>query len=175
MSPKSGRALKEDNTVVNTAEMLEAIYNALVVNKDAGITLSGSNVEQTPGAAIPTKAAMVGGSDGTNLIPLKVGADGSLYVSGITVDTLTATEVDIKGSILVEQKTQADAVANVITFSANISAIEIYHEELTWQDFIVNGLPIKIPAGGYRTPIAGVSATTVTIPDGINCLVGRLV
>ena len=45
MSPKSGRALKEDNTVVNTAEMLEAIYNALVINKDAGITLSGSNAE----------------------------------------------------------------------------------------------------------------------------------
>ncbi len=42
MSPKSGRALKEDNTVVNEAEMLEAIYNALVINKDAGITLSGS-------------------------------------------------------------------------------------------------------------------------------------
>ena len=43
MSPKSGRALKEDNTVVNEAEMLEAIYNALVINKDAGITLSGSS------------------------------------------------------------------------------------------------------------------------------------
>ena len=45
MSPKSGRALKEDNTVSQRQEMLEAIYNALVINKDAGITLSGSNVE----------------------------------------------------------------------------------------------------------------------------------
>jgi hypothetical protein len=83
--------------------------------------------------------------------------------------------VELSGSSLAEQKTQTDAVANVITFSANISAIEIYHEEATWQDFIVNGLTLKIPAGGYRTPVAGVASAEVTIPAGVNCLVGRLV
>ena len=51
MSPKSGRALKEDNTVVNEAEMLEAIYHALVIMKDAGITLSGSNLPLVAGIA----------------------------------------------------------------------------------------------------------------------------
>jgi len=47
MSPRSGRILKENDTVVNQADMLEAIYNALVVNKDAGVSISGSlaNIE----------------------------------------------------------------------------------------------------------------------------------
>lgn len=80
----------------------------------------------------------------------------------------------LTGSSLQEQLTQADAVANVITFTENILAIEIYHEEATWQDFIVNGITLKIPSGGYRTPIGGTTAKTVTIPAGVNCLVGRL-
>jgi len=83
-------------------------------------------------------------------------------------------DVQLTGSILQEQKTQADAVENIITFSANISNIEIYHEEVTWQTFIINGLTLLIPAGGYRTPIGGVAAATITIPAGIDCLVGRL-
>lgn len=91
----------------------------------------------------------------------------------------TAMPVSVVGSLpnqtLAEQKTQADAVVNVITFSANLVAVEIYHEEVTWQDFIVNGITIKIPAGGYRTPIGGVAGATVTIPNGISCIVGRLV
>lgn len=82
--------------------------------------------------------------------------------------------IQLSGSILAEQKTQADAVANVITFTGDIDAIEIYHEELSWQDFTVNGITLKIPSGGYRTPIAGTVAKTVTIPAGVNCIVGRL-
>lgn len=82
--------------------------------------------------------------------------------------------VQLSGSILAEQKTQADAAANVITFTGNINAIEIYHAEATWQEFTVNGITITVPAGGYRTPIAGTVAKTVTIPAGINCIVGRL-
>jgi hypothetical protein len=87
----------------------------------------------------------------------------------------TQNDIKISGSFLEEQKTNADAETNVITFSANISAIEIYHEETTWQTFIVNGITLKIPAGGYRTPVGGTPSTEVTIPAGINCLVGRLV
>ena len=84
-------------------------------------------------------------------------------------------DVQLSGSTLAEQKTNADAVANVLTFTENISAIEIYHEEATWQTFTVNGISLTIPAGGYRTPIAGTVAKTVTIPAGVNCIVGRLV
>ena len=46
-APKTGRVLKENGDVVNQADMLEAIYNALVVNKDAGVNaqLTGSTVD----------------------------------------------------------------------------------------------------------------------------------
>lgn len=45
MAVASGRKLKENNTVVNTADMLEAIYNSLVVNKNAGMKIQGSNYQ----------------------------------------------------------------------------------------------------------------------------------
>lgn len=88
--------------------------------------------------------------------------------------TLKDSSVSINGSLLQEQKTQVDAVANVLTFSENIIAIEIYHEESTWQTFTVNGISVKVPAGGYRTLIGGNPSKTVTIPTSINCIVGRL-
>jgi hypothetical protein len=80
--------------------------------------------------------------------------------------------VQLSGSILAEQLTNDDAVANVLTFSENISIIEIFHEELTWQEFTVNGITLTVPGGGYRTPIGGTPAATVTIPS-ISCIVGR--
>ena len=86
-----------------------------------------------------------------------------------------AAPVQLSGSNLAEQKTQADAANNVITFTENISTIEIYHAEPTWQTFTVNGIAITVPAGGYRTPVGGVAAKTVTIPANVNCIVGRLV
>jgi len=84
-------------------------------------------------------------------------------------------KVQLIGSILAEQKTHDNATSNVITFSANIYAIEIYHESATWQTFVVNGITLKIPASGYRTPIAGTPGLTVTIPAELSCIVGRLV
>lgn len=79
-----------------------------------------------------------------------------------------------RGNILVEQKTQADAVLDIITFSKDIYAIEIYHTEATAQQFIVNGFTLIVPANGYRTLVGGTLGKTVTIPTGINCIVGRL-
>jgi hypothetical protein len=84
-------------------------------------------------------------------------------------------DVQLTGSIVAESKTQADAVANVITFSANRLAIEIIHVETTLQDFVVNGLTLTIPAGCYRSPVGGTPSAEVTIPAGISCAVRRLV
>ena len=95
-------------------------------------------------------------------------------IDAITAGTTPAV-IQLSGSILQEQKTQTDAVSNVITFTGDINAIEIYHAEATWQTFTVNGISITVPAGGYRTPVGGTVAKTVTIPSGVNCIVGRLV
>ena len=85
--------------------------------------------------------------------------------------------LDIKasGTKLVEQKTQTDATSNVITFSKDIYAVDIYHAEATSQTFTVNGLTLTVPAGGWRTALGGTIAKTVTIPANVTCIVGRLV
>lgn len=45
MAARSGRQLKEDNTAINTAEMLEAIYKALIVDKDVVVNVEGVTVD----------------------------------------------------------------------------------------------------------------------------------
>ena len=80
----------------------------------------------------------------------------------------------LTGSILAEQKNNTNAVNNVITFSAPITAVEIIHEESTWQTFIVNGISFKVPQGVYSRSIGGTPSAEVTIPTGITCAVGRL-
>ncbi|MDD4321592.1 MAG: hypothetical protein PHH31_08655 [Acidaminococcaceae bacterium] len=116
------------------------------------------------------------GNDSIGSVSLEAGNEiiGKFGIDQTTPGTTNKVVAELSGSILAEQKTQADAVANVITFTGDINAIEIYHESATWQDFIVNGITLKIPSGGYRTPIVGTVAKTVTIPAGVNCIVGRL-
>ena len=100
---------------------------------------------------------------------------GEVAITGSLANGVTdALPVQLSGSILAEQLTNDDAVANVLTFSENISIIEIFHEELTWQEFTVNGVTLTVPGGGYRTPIGGTPVATVTIPS-ISCIVGRLI
>jgi len=80
--------------------------------------------------------------------------------------------VKVVGSSVAEaSQTEADAAANVLTFSAAVAAIEIYHSETTAQDFIVNGLTLKIAAGGWRGPVSGTPAATVTLPAGVTGVV----
>ena len=76
---------------------------------------------------------------------------------------------------LLRCKTKVMRPADVLTFSENISSIEIYHSESTPQSFAVNGLTLIVAAGGWRSPIAGTPGVTVGIPTGVNCIVARLV
>ena len=78
------------------------------------------------------------------------------------------------GSTVEESKTQADADSNVITFSANIDGVEIYHAEDTGQEFVVNGITLAVPAGGWRALIGGTPGKTVTIPANVDCTVARM-
>lgn len=74
-----------------------------------------------------------------------------------------------------ECQDQDDADNNVLTFSDDIYALEIYHNEDTAQEFTANGLTLTIAPGGWRSPIGGTPAATVTIPAGVDCIVSRLV
>jgi len=100
-----------------------------------------------------------------------IGTDGNSLFTDSKPGSMKLT-----GSILAEQKTNDDADANhILTFSAPITAIEIIHEESTWQTFIVNGITFKVPQGVYSRSIDGTPSVEVTIPAGIVCVVGRLV
>lgn len=81
----------------------------------------------------------------------------------------------LTGRNVAEAKTQADAVADVITFSESIQVVEIYHDEPTVQTFIVNGLTLPVARGGWRSGVAGTPSADVTIPTGIDCVVSRCV
>jgi hypothetical protein len=87
----------------------------------------------------------------------------------------TPAFTQLLGSNVAEMQDQSNATADVLTFSENITSIEIYHSETTPQSFVVNGLTLIVAAGGWRSPIAGTPGATVGIPTGVNCIVARLV
>lgn len=108
--------------------------------------------------------------------PLTVGyKDASGKATGVTPVNRLPVVAELSGSKVAEQLTNSEAVANVLTFSANISSVEIWHNEATPQVFIVNGLSLSIASGGWRSPIAGTPSTEITIPAGVTCSVARLV
>jgi hypothetical protein len=150
-----------------TAPATEAKQDDVITSLASILTALADPATQTTLAAVLAKL-----SDDPATAALQ--STGNTSLASILNQLQSGTPVTLNGSLLQEQKTQADAVSNVITFSVNITAIEIYHEESTWQEFGVNGLTLHVPAGGYRTLIGGTPAATVTIPSGINCIVGRL-
>lgn len=91
-------------------------------------------------------------------------------------DTVVDIRDNITGGQIVEQLNQDDAdESNILTFSANINAVEIYHNESSMQTFIVNGISLDIAGGGWRSRVGGTPSNEVTIPAGINCTVARLI
>lgn len=130
--------------------------------------ISGTvSIDQTADGATNKVVATQATHDNLNL-------NANLQVGDADVATGNPMPTTLNGSKLEEQLTDADAVANVLTFSDVITAIEIFHESVSWQDFVVNGVTITVPAGGYRTPVGGTPGTEVTIPAGVPCIVGRL-
>ena len=91
------------------------------------------------------------------------------------LDTMINDGVKQSGNTVVEQLDETDAVSDVLTFAANIESIEIYHNEQTPQDFIVNGLTLTISPKNWRSLIGGTPSAEVTIPTGVTCSVKRLV
>ena len=97
------------------------------------------------------------------------------YNLGVKLDTIINDGVKQSGNIVTEQLDETDAVSEVLTFAETIESIEIYHDEATPQDFVVNGLTLTIKPGGWRSLIGGTPSAEVTIPTGVTCTVTRLV
>jgi len=96
--PRSGRLIKEEGTTVNEGNMLEAIYNAVVVNKNAGVVLNGSfaRIRNAPVVGVKTVTStaaelFAGASRLANRYLMAVYNDSTLIVywgpSGVTTST----------------------------------------------------------------------------------------
>ena len=58
MAKRSGRVLKEDGNYINQADMIEAMYKALIVDKNVSIQLSDNNIQLAK--SIPTGDNVIG-------------------------------------------------------------------------------------------------------------------
>ena len=78
---------------------------------------------------------------------------------------------------LVEQKTQANAVAGVLIFSENINCVEIYNTD-TINDgiFTVNGIGITVPKDkSFTAIVGGVPSTQITVTGSTSYIISRYV
>lgn len=95
------------------------------------------------------------GHNGTIWVPIKCAADGSVNVSGITVDTLTATEVGLKGTLAEKLATDIEIItlqSKIDALTAEINALK--NGEANTVDVALKGsliedeqaVPIRYPA-----------------------------
>jgi hypothetical protein len=112
---------KSDGNSVNIADLFDALYKALVIDKNAGV------------------------------------------------------DAKLTGSNLQEQKTEADAVGGVLTFSKPIQYIELYNtDETNAGVFTVNGIAITVPVGKvFNSGIGGTPSAQVTITGATKYIVSR--
>ena len=97
---------------------------------------------------------------------IKTNDNGALKVDGV---------VTLSGSSLTEQKTQTNAVSGVVTFTENLSTVEIYNTDVLNDGvFTVNGIAINVPKGiAYKSTIGGIPGKTVTVTGAITYIVSR--
>lgn len=176
LGTKADEAVTDPTLSASEIAILKGLMKQLQGTGTGALPVSGSvDIDQTTDGTTNRVVSKISQTEGENVVSFGATAQPVSVTGSLANNVTDALPVQLSGSNLAEQLDQDDAVANVLTFSANISAIEIYHEEATWQTFTVNGLTLNIPAGGYRTPIGGTPAATVTIPVGVSCLVGRLI
>jgi len=109
---------------------------------------------------------------------------GSNLIGKVGIDQTTpgtTNGVSIVGNLpnqtLVEQKTQENAVGGVLTFSANITCVEIYNTDaINNGTFTVNGLTIVVPATkSFMSPIGGTPSSTITVAGATTYIVNRYI
>lgn len=86
-----------------------------------------------------------------------------------------AAHVRLAGSLVAEQKTQADAVTGTVTFAKNILHIEIYNVDGVNQGvFNVNGINITVPAGkSFKASFGGVPSVNVAVTGSTSYILTR--
>jgi len=98
-------------------------------------------------------------------IPYSVLSSGLIIPQKHSSDGTLETNSKLTGSTLQEEKTQANATAGVVTFSANITTIEILNTDtVNTGVFTVNEIPITVPPTGiWKDGVGGTPGATVTV------------
>lgn len=98
-------------------------------------------------------------------------------LKGIFAKLLGTLDVQLSGSILEEQLIETDAVEGVITFTNNISIIEIFNTDSENAGvFTVNGIALHVPSSQvYKAKIGGVAGKTVTVTGATTYIVSTYV
>ena len=83
--------------------------------------------------------------------------------------------VQLSGSNLQEQRTEADAVSGVLSFSEPIGHIEIYNTDETNSGvFVVNGISITVPPkNAFKSAVGGTPSNQVTVTGATTYIVSR--
>lgn len=186
--PSSGRKIKDNGQVVNTAEMIESIYKALVINKDAGMTLIGSNgarlvvnPDGTIGVKIAGASDDASGAIGTILKssqimqPVDIQAHYSALVQTHTSQAVAPSATSVGSWIDTHSFVDGGALANVSATVA-LSAASAHDFIIEWShDGSVvhftetksgtgkdNGLYSDIKARWIRTSVKNTGAAPIT-------------
>jgi hypothetical protein len=88
------RSLAETVRAVIEGKNPSGTYTKITVNAQGRLQVTNDSVGTT-GAAVPTDATMVGGSDGTNLVAMKVAADGTVAAADAA---MAAKTPDLSGT-----------------------------------------------------------------------------
>lgn len=89
---------------------------------------------------------------------------------------LSPNRTQLSGSTLVEQLTEADAAAGVLTFAADFGYVSIYNTDATNDGvFTVNGIDITVPKGEPTGvfKVGGAIGATVTVTGATTYIVSR--
>lgn len=114
MAKRSGRVLKEDGSYINQADMIEAMYKALIVDKNVGIRLSesiptGDNVIGKVGIDPTDNNVKLSGSKAYDFVPVTPNDDEDLpggVTAGLfigTAGTITVVMANGQGRVVLPE------------------------------------------------------------------------
>lgn len=127
--------------------------------------------------SIPVGTNNIGNVDLASAIPAGTNLIGKVGIDQTTPGTTNKVVAELSGSTLEEQKIETDAVDGVVTFTNDISIIEIFNTDDTNAGvFTVNGINLHVPTSQvFKAKIGGTVGKTVTITGATTYIISTYV
>jgi len=152
-SPQTGRRIKEDNSIVNTADMIEAIYNK-IVNGQVDMQLSGSSLTEANAMWVKQTSRNVEEITLFNAVAI---TDTSFKVSGVKdVSKYKSFSIYIVNT----HDQEIRLTCQVASSSLTAGALKF------WDGTNVSSIPeIKLPSGTSRVYLSAEDFKLKSIPQ----------